>query len=466
MNTKKRIIVWAISAIGGIAIVITALWLCLRPLPYTACVPEEAKAVMQINPAELQSPQEAARLMENLFSVGAEGIDATLPAYAFVTPNEYIGFAASVSDSHEIEKNFRSLERQRKCTFLDAEGGTNWVWLNAGWLVAWDDRKLWVLGPSVANDREALRQTMKRMPEEGKSFFDTKAGEKLLYQEGALRLFATLDAVPSPYNMLLRLSIPSDVDPTGVQLFANVEMTARNGKSKILVKSHIESENEQILRSIDKQEKESGYIGLPSFPDETPLFFLATRIDGERLLSLIRTDKKLRDLLLGLNQAFDADKLLKATDGRVTLEISALQADWSPTFCLRTETKSQQLFSDAQYWIESAAKQEGMALRQLSQLHFSLDYEKSHLLFGQATDSCLYFCSGDGQRMARRDFLVSTQADHSDGTLVYFHANLQKLYRQPCMKGAMAQWAKMLLPDKQSITYTAHKGRVSTLCLE
>ena len=466
MEANRKCIALIAAAAGGIAMIAVGLWIWLRPSPYTDCVPEEAKAVLEITPSQLQTSQEALRAMRKWLPTGTAGIDTSLPVYAFITPNEYMGLTASVSDSHEVEKSFRTLTQQQKCTFLPTEGGTHWVWLNAGWLIAWDSHKLWALGPSVASERETLRQIMRKMPDEGKSFFDTTAGEKLQSQKGAIRLYATLDALPSPYNMLLRISIPADIDPASVQLFSTIDFSDRHGTGRTLVESRIDSENEQTLAHIDRMEQQNKGISLSASSREMPLFFMATSTNGERLLSLIRTDHQLRDLLLGLNQAFDADKILKAIDGRLTLEISQLKADWSPTFCLKGDTKQRELFADAPYWIESAAEQEGMALHQLSPSHFSLDYEKSNLQFGQTRDRSIFFCSAEGQEMACRDFRVSYGTGCADDTLSYFRINLSALFRQPCMKGTAAQWIKMLLPGKKSITYTTYKGRKSRLCIE
>lgn len=470
LNKKRWYIIISVIIVAIVASLI-AWW--MWPKSYADIIPAEAKAVVRIVPSEMSKGEEtSANPLEQTLGLTTEGLDMSQPIYAFVTPNEYIGFTAKVNNKDELEKQVARLVAAKKCSPTETIDGQHWAWINAGWLATWTNDALLILGPGVAQERDLLRQTMTAMMHSSNNFTSTDHFKKLQEQSGAIQLFAQLDAMPAPYNLLFRLTVPADCDPAAVHIFASVGNKAQeNGSTATTIESEITSDNQDILNAIDQYEKAKGCILLPSLSKnaeaQMPLFVMATRTKGEPLLRLLKTDATLRGLLLGLNQTFDADHMLGTTDGLFTIEIDSLSKDWTPTYCMKAETQANDLFKNASYWLESARRQKNVTLTRSSENTFVLKNEKQLLHFGLSpSNHALYFASAAMLGQASQPF-VAQKSNESKGLLVFFHIDLAKLFRQPCFKdNATSHILQLLLPGTKSVTYKAEMGRRATLVIE
>ncbi len=470
MNSHKRktIIRASLTSFVLVLIIGLAAW-WLWPKSYVGLIPAQAKAVVQLNVAEMDLLKGKENPLEQMWGIRPNGMDFSQPIYAFVTPNEYIGLTIKMDKKSAFDKSIEELVKQKKSQTIEDYEGWSWTWLNTGWYVCWNNRAILLLGPGVAAEKDQLRQTIVSMINTGDQFTSTPHFKKLEEQKGCLRLFAQLDALPTPYNLLFRLTTPTDCDPAAVHVFASAEFTKKSdGSFKTQINSEMTSDNEDVLSAIAAYEQQKGCIALPSFADaDSTLFVMATRTQGKPLLQLLKADATLRGLLLALNQTIDADKMLATTNGLFSIEISKLNKDWSPSFCIKAETQDESLFSDAAYWMESAKKQKGVQLKQTSPESFFLSNEKQQLALGRdKTNAALYFATPEMKNFAQRPFLTQKSAE-KEGTLVYFHVNLKKLFSQPCIASSgTAQLLKTLLPGTRSLTYTAKTQRKACLTIE
>lgn len=465
-RNRKALLSLGIALVG--ALLVLLVWAFL-PKGYERLIPAQAKAVLRIVPSQLQPKIGDADPLTTTLGISAEGIDLQEALYTFVTPNEYIGFLAAVSDEDALRTQIEKLVSQKRCLPIEKNGGRQWAWLSAGWLLTWDSDAVLAMGPGMAAERDVLRQTMSRMIESGEPFTETNSYENLMKQGGDAQLFAQLDALPSPYNMLFRLGVPPACDPAAVQVFASVSLSKQAGGGLLAtIKSELKSENDEILRSMDSFEKGKGCIEKPSKEaTDSTLFIMATRTQGQPLLELLRTDATLRGLLMGLNQTIDADKMLGSTNGLLTIEIASLAKDFTPAFCLKAETHTPGLMANAEYWLESAAEQKKVKLERLKDNSFRLSNDGQTLFFGlDNANSMLYFASPSMLPATAKPW-PAAKSNGSQGLLTYFHLDMLKLFKQPCMeKGGVATVVKALLPAAHSVTYEARSGRKAEIRIE
>lgn len=465
-RSSKIVLSLGIAALG--ALVTLIVWMAL-PNGYERLIPAQAKAVLRLEPSRLQGKAGDAGALVFALGLGTEGIDMSRAVFVFVAPNEYIGFVAAVSDEDALSAQIGKMAKRKKSLSIEKDGGRSWAWLTNGWMLTWDSGSVLAMGPGVAGERDVLRQTMSRMIESGEAFSETDGYKRLVAQGGDAQLFARLDALPSPYNMLFRLGIPPACDPASVQVIASATLSKReNGSVSAKIICELVSENEETVRSIDSFEKGRGCIEPPSKSvTDTTLFVMATRTQGRPLLELLRTDVTLRGLLMGLNQTIDADKMLGSVNGLLSVEISSLARDFTPAFCLKAETHTGGLMADADYWIESAVEQKKVRLNRTGENAYRLSGDGRTLCFGvDSTGSMLYFSSPDMAGAAARPWPVA-KSNATRGLLAYFHLNMPMLYALPCMKsGGVSSLIKMLLPATHGITYEAETGRRSTIRIE
>ncbi len=453
-------------AVPLLAVVVALCLWAFYPKSYDAIIPEEAKAVVQITPSELPEMLQKDFPLAKALGVGADGLDLSSPLYAFITPNEYVGFCAKVADHDKLAAQFAQLAAQKKVQLLDDSDGLAWAWMNEGWLVAWNGRLVFALGPGTAQERDELQHTMSAMLRSGKTFKKTEKFKRLEEQKGAVKLFSQLDAIPAPYNMLFRLTVPADCDLAAVNVFSSTEFSQEDNGLVTCMESQLTSDNEDVMRAIDAYEKTKTPLDFEASTDIlSGLFNLVTSTQGKSLLGLLKTDATLRGLLMGINQTVDVDKMLGSTDGLLALRIDSLAKDWTPSFCLTAETQANDLFADADYWLKSAAKQRNVTLNRLTPADYQLSSDGKQLYFGK-DKSCgvLYFSSAKSKDMALAN--TKLKKGSNNGPLVLFQLDLRKLAEQPCVKqGGAAQLLLNLLPGKEGMSFYASSGGKSHLII-
>lgn len=127
---------------------------------------------------------------------------------------------------------------------------------------------------------------------------------------------------------------------------ANVKRSKQGQLAMSDIDCEITSDNDDIINAINAFEQSKGCITTP--PTATTaghLLFMATRAQGKPLLQLLKTDATLRGLLMGLNQTFDADQMIGSTDGLFSIAIDAFGKDWTPSFCMKAETRTSHLLT-------------------------------------------------------------------------------------------------------------------------
>lgn len=468
MKQRQKKSLLATGLIALVVLVCCTVWLCL-PRGYERLVPAQAKAVVRLEPAHLQQRMGGVRELARSWGFDSGGIDLDQAVFAFITPNEYVGFAAAISDEDLFTRQVEKLAAEGQCLPIEKIGGRQWAWLQAGWMLTWDSRSLLILGPGMATERDVLRQTMSRMIDDSQPFASTDAYDKMMAQGGDAQLFAQLDALPAPYNLLFRLGVPPSCDPASIQVFAHVDLSrCPDGSYRTEIKSELTSDNPDVVRDIKLYEKGKQCIERPTRAEtDSTLFLLATCTQGKPLLELLRTDATLRGLLMGLNQTIDADRMLASTNGLLTIEISSLSKDWTPAFCLKAETNAHGLMADADYWMESAARQPHVELEQKGPADFRLKSENLTMDFGlRPLKGLLYFAAPHVGTAADRPWAVS-KSHAVEGLHTYFRLNLRKFFAQPCMDASGAtHFLKSLMPGSHALIYEGRTGGKALLRIE
>lgn len=464
----KRKMKWGLALAVLLVAVVAVVW-GMWPAPYDAAVPAQAKAVLRVDLSRDGGRSPLAQSVQRWLGFTPAGVDASRPAYAFITPNEYVGLVMALDDESAFLSSVKALQSHRKASLMDDADGMHWAWMNAGWLVGWDGSRLVALGPGVAQERDELRQTIVRMCGSKDRFTDTGAYSRLTSLPGGMQLYAQLDAMPAPYNVLFRLNVPADCPREAVQVFASVRSCGQNGWQADYT---VESENADVRNAIDQFERSKGCIRL--HPDESrtrPLLLMATRTHGRDLLDLLQSDGTLRDLLAGINSVADADRMLGTSNGLLTLKVGSIDKDWNPSFELAADNADASILNDADYWLECAAKQKGVTLLRKDAQTFVLTNEKQTVQFGthqEAGVRRVYFASPsmvDAPASARR--MAETDGG-KDGLLAYFEVDMNQLRSQPCLKGdsTVGSLLQVLMPASQRLVYEARAGRKGTLKVE
>lgn len=465
---RKKVMGYTVAIVIVAVLIIGIIRLCM-PAGYESYVPEQAKAVISIDMTQLAHTANEDKVIDRLSNIIPKGIDGRKECFIFVTPNEYIGFTAAVTDPQEVERYFQEERKRKHCSDIRRINDRPWVFHYKGWLVTWNEHGILALGPGAATEQDMLRQTMNALLEGDKPFVHTDSYKAMKRERGSIKLYATLDALPTPYNLLFRMGLPADCDPSAIQILAHAEVrSAANGSHHTIITSRLTSDNQDLLTAVHQYMRGQQAFSHKNGKKGTTLFQLAVGLSGKSFLPLLRSDATLRGLLTGLNQTIDADQMIETSNGPLLLEIDSLDPTGHPHFGLIAPTTSPSLFRDVDYWLNSAKGQHNVLLKRINANTFMLKTSELTLHFGREyTGQYLYFTNYQPERITE---LVTkakeTILPHGD-VLTYFHIDLQHLFAQPYIKDkGLGEVLGLLLPGAHEIEYKMHPNGVSQLIIQ
>lgn len=327
-------------------------------------LPADVTAVAVFEPAELFKEldfplDKVSKLVLNLEDL-MEAIDLEKPVYAFASEDGLSGVVLNVKDTGRLQKAATSFafasEEQR---------GFQWI-ANKNCIGCFDKDKLLLLSPVPETQQDALRDKMVKLMTQSQQ--DVPVLEKALKQDGLVRASTSLAALPKQYAK----SLPVDTDLSSAFLDAALRME----KKAIAYAMKVEGVEDL---SLPLAPIKGNLIGLE--PEE-PFAWACVNMKGEELLPLLRKEPQLRTALLALNMCVDADMMIKAIDGDVSIAIPKFGE--RPDFLLTAMLKDTGFLDNANDWKASRR----------SNTDFVVNQDGVNVFFGVRDDK-LYIASNE-----------------------------------------------------------------------
>ncbi len=421
MNKTK---VYLLSAIGVTLVAMAVTFVALRTSgdAYANALPADATAIARLdaksflNAAKL-GPEDLIRLLRRSLkkqSGDADkpiGISMKRPVYAFAAASGNFGVIAAVDDADDLTAYLEEEHAAGFATEITRQRGYSWTVVAQQWLLAFDGQRALLMGPAVGAAQEQLRTEMARLLEQDKSdsgrqsvlFNELKKRDEpltamvspeLLPREA--RAFLRKYQVASRDDALLCLSLETEDN----ELELEADVLAMNDDTKAELKRINE-----LLRPIKGS--------LIDHAHAENVAWLAMNVQGSDLLDALRSNASVRAALLVLNLTFDLDRIIRAVDGDLTLEL----ADVSSLFLGRADlSQLQGLYITAKVantdFLSSASDWGGklLGIQALSQSDFVLKLGPSSLYFG-VEDKTFYLGSHQGLSTEQNDYLRQERSD-------------------------------------------------------
>ena len=280
-------------------------------------VPADATAALVFHPFEFireigLTPGDIGQLASSGGKRWSHAVNLTKPVYAFAQEDGMCGVAVNVKDAGILlgllhSYGFASEEAQ----------GLHWV-TNGSTIGCIDSDKMLVSAAPSAMRQDSLRSRMARLMAQGSH--DVPLMQNMQGQKGALKFCSTLACLPEA----LSSTLPDGTDASEAYLNAALRAEGRN----VTLTASVQPTLSLPLAPICGD--------LAGMQPAEPFLWLCCGMKGEQLLGLLRDMPKVRMALLGLNMIIDADMIIKAIDGDVTLAIP--RADAGSTDFLLTAT--------------------------------------------------------------------------------------------------------------------------------
>lgn len=438
------------------AIVVGIYYWFFAPKSYEDLIPAESKAVVTIDIAQSPQARELLTSLAQQWDIDLQGINPKGDVFLVVTPNEYFALVAEVKDAARLKTTINTLASKQKVINVQQADGITYAWIQAGWQLAVSDKALAIVGPGTVQQQPELQQTLRQMyrSPRSQSFRHSDYYDSFSSLHGAVRLYARLNVLPAPFNMFFRMNLPSDADPSRVALYAGVE--ADDAAKPILLKGSIKSLDEATEAALTNFERQSASITaetLENINDDVLCFFAAAPPTGH-LLKLMRSDAKTRSMLLALNQTINANSLLDAINGNVSLTLTSLDKDFTPTFFFEGKTGREDLMKDAPKWMEKAASQKDVSLVKEGE-GYCLTGKDGTLRFGQHGDRLYFRSSATPYTQSSATGSLSAKAV---GSKMFMHLNLKKLFEQPCIPSDASSLLSRFYGNASALTYKQSEG--------
>ena len=217
------------------------------------------------------------------------------------------------------------------------------------------------------------------------------------------------EILPAPARKVLRrCKVASQAD-------ALLRLTLQTDDNVLEVGTELLAENEDVKAEINHMDELLRPItgALMDNAHSENVAWMTMNVEGATLLDALRSNQAIRTALLAMNFAFDLDRIIRAVDGDVTLEItnvSSLLGTIGVDFQLKdiylaAEVAHTDFLSNTSTWGSSL-----FGVQPLTSQDFALNMGTSSFFFG-VEDKTFYFGSQQGLAHEKNDYLRDQRSD-------------------------------------------------------
>jgi len=369
---------------------------------YVNAIPANSTAVISVDMQKMAENNQAAdkagvlKSLLHVEDVTDCGIDVSEKLYLFESAEGNLGLCTKVADDGKLEDWLNKLSKeQRTCQEVTEKKGFHFTLLKDSWLVGFSDKSLLVMGPVVADAQTELqRQMIKYLKaDEEQGVKASPMFERLDTISSPMAMVAQAQALPEKFVAPFTLGAPKDADASQVVIAA--EMDILHGMLRI------KGETFSFNASVDKALKEAAQNYRPikgkyvmSMPDDA-VAGVFMNVDGNKFLPMVRSNKGLQQLLLGINAAIDMDNIIKSVNGDLSLVMPSF-SDSNLKLTMAAQLAHSKWLADVGYWKESCPK--GSSIADWGKNAYYYTDGKTSFYFGVSDDNQFY--SGSDELLA------------------------------------------------------------------
>lgn len=420
MKIRKRN--WIIFGVLIVMIGIITWWFN-RHHTYEAVIPAEAKLIVKLDVQACHNNpiiQQKLHVFQQDTFKKLQGINWEKPIYIFVTPNEYIGAIASVSEEESLLRSLHTLPANWQPTKNVVDDDATWSTLKNGWQIACRTDVILLMGPGSQQEAGTIRQTMREILNEDydESFLSTPYYKVLNQLKGDINMISHINVLPIPYNLFMKLQLPESISSQQTYLSSEIKVY----RDKLSIQNTLNCNDEKTDEILQCQ-KSPQLKYFKSFINTNNGIILYMHTYGKKLLRTLREDQNFRAMLAGMNQVIDADLILRAIKGEVLLQIQDMNSNEIPTFTLQAQLANQKFLEKIPDWQKSAKGKKDMFIRPVRG-GYEVSYKNNHF-FLKAENNQLLLSSKPNVQQS-----LSKSSPQIKQSTTYMSINFAQLWRQ------------------------------------
>ena len=265
-----------ISRLSVLAVLIVFLAACSKTMEYTNIIPADATVVTSINLKSLASKaglndkeNEAAKQkvlealksgmnaatfqqLEKVMNNPSEsGIDVEAPVYVFTSPSfPYSTAVAKIKSEDDLHASLEIMVKEQICQPINEAAGYSFTTMNGG-LVAFNNSTVMLISVKGTSQIEKAKEGITNLLKQTADNSIAKSGafQKMEKQKSDINFFASMAAIPAPYQKQVSMGLPAEVKAEDITIIAGLNFE----KGRIALKTENYTENEAVKALMKKQ---------------------------------------------------------------------------------------------------------------------------------------------------------------------------------------------------------------------
>ena len=210
---------------------------------------------------------------------------------------------------------------------VEKRRGFRFALLQGNWIVGFSDVSVLLMGPVIPAAIDEMKGQMVQYLKQGEdeSIKGTPLMERLQAIDAPMAMVCQASALPEQFITPFTIGAPRDASPSDIMIAASMEVS----HGRLLISGQTFSFKKQIDEALKKAQQtyrpiKGDYVKTMSTSDGMGLFM---NIDGKNFHKLIRQNRGVSTMLMGINTAIDMDNIIKSIDGDMALIASGLGND-------------------------------------------------------------------------------------------------------------------------------------------
>ena len=269
-------------------------------------LPADAVAVAVFQPSELAKnlglePNDIKRISSTFEDLN-DAFDLTKPIYVFTTETGLSGFSLNVKDADKVAESLDFFGYKD-----EEQGDLHWIVNDGDGIGLYDKEKMLVCKVGNAQEESAIRSKVETLMQQKRQKLE--AFGNINKQDGELKFTAPLKLILEDRGFKGQGEKTKELEDAVLNTAFKVENHALSLTAKLDTPTDLELPLAPIKGNLGDMEPADA------------CFRLCVNMNGEQLLPYLREVPQLRSALLAMNMSIDADMMIKAIDGDVSLSI-------------------------------------------------------------------------------------------------------------------------------------------------
>lgn len=438
------------SVVWGTLVVFAVMLSSCSGDDYINAIPESSTLLMSTNTAKLTGvgSQQLLKSLLHFKNIDKTGIDFSANVYFFEDARYNIGLCAKVSDDDKLA----DMLQQAGCR-VEKRRGFRFALLQGNWIVGFSDVSVLLMGPVIPAAIDEMKGQMVQYLKQGEDegIKGTPLMERLQAIDAPMAMVCQASALPEQFITPFTIGASRDASPSDIMIAASMEVS----HGRLLISGQTFSFKKQIDEALKKAQQtyrpiKGDYVKTMSTSDGMGLFM---NIDGKNFHKLIRQNRGVSTMLMGINTAIDMDNIIKSIDGDMALIASGLGND-KLQMMMGAKLGNSNWLKDVAYWKQSVPK--GGRIGDWGKNCFYYTGNQTAYYFGVTND--MQYMSGGSKDEALRSIRPSQNPINTELQQLIIGNKLVMLINFEALKDQKAQaitsMLKPLFGELNTIVYT------------